>query len=264
MTKLLVMTDVHLVPPPQKIIGLDPRQRLKDGLAHAAENHPDADRLIIMGDLTNLGDAPSYEILRGLLGDVPWPVTLMLGNHDHRETFTGVFPDQSTDPNGYVQSALDIGDARIITLDTLDDAPKIREAGILCKDRIDWLQDVLDTDRPCLMFMHHPPFMTGFTGMDGIALQDAEQFRALLKNGPVKHLFAGHVHRTITATVEGVSMTIFKSTCHQMPMLLGQDGFSHAVDEPGAYGIVTTENGNVIVHFEDFTLPRQNVEQFDR
>lgn len=264
MTKLLVMTDIHLVAAPELIIGLDPRQRLADGLAHAAKHHADADRLIIMGDLTNLGDAGCYETLRELLAPAPWPVTLMLGNHDNRANFCSIFPDQATDENGFVQSAIDVGDARVITLDTLDDAPQIPEAGILCADRLAWFHNALDTDRPCLVFMHHPPFMTGFTGMDGIALQGAEHFCALLNGGPVKHLFAGHVHRTITATVEGISMTIFKGTCHQMPMLLGKDGFGHSVPEPGAYGIVTTKNGNVVVHFEDFTLPEYPVEQFDR
>ena len=97
--------------------------------------------------------------------------------------------------------------------------------------------------------------------MDGIALRNPDALRDVLKTGPVAHLFAGHVHRTITASIDGLSMTIFKSTCHQMPMLLGQEGFGHSVDEPGAYGIILTDGADVVVHFEDFTLPKQAVVQ---
>ena len=262
MSKLIVMTDPHLVPAPGQIIGLDPAARLSQGLLHAAERHADADRLIIMGDLTNTGDATSYEALREALSKMPWPVTLMMGNHDHRPTFRKVFPDHPTDPTGFVQTLVDLDDVRIITLDSLERDSDVPESGWLCAERLDWLASALQSaNRPCIVFIHHPPFMTGFSGMDGIALRNADAMRDVLKTGPVAHLFAGHVHRTITASIDGLSMTIFKSTCHQMPMLLGQEGFGHSVDEPGAYGIILTDGADVVVHFEDFTLPKQAVVQ---
>ena len=31
MSKLLILTDLHIVAPPETIIGLDPRARLRDG-----------------------------------------------------------------------------------------------------------------------------------------------------------------------------------------------------------------------------------------
>ena len=67
--------------------------------------------------------------------------------------------------------------------------------------------------------------------------------------------------RTITASVDGLPVTVFKSPCHQMPMLLGAPGFGHSVAEPGAYGIILTDGADVVVHFEDFTLPAGEVGQ---
>jgi hypothetical protein len=99
--------------------------------------------------------------------------------------------------------------------------------------------------------------------MDGISLQNRDAFFQTLLRGNIGYVFAGHVHRTISSSVQGIPMTIFKSTCHQMPMLLGQDGFGHSVDEPGAYGIVLIDDARVVVHFEDFTLPDQSIAQFD-
>ena len=263
MTKLLVMTDLHLVAPGGTIIGLDPLQRFQDGLEHAARLHPDTERLIVMGDLTNDGNPHAYEALRNALEGAPWPVTLMMGNHDNRGAFKAAFPEYPIDSKGFVQSISDMENARIITLDSLDESLEIPEAGRLCADRLAWLKSAVETDRPCLVFIHHPPFDTGFTGMDGISLQDRGAFFQTLTHGNIAYLFAGHVHRTINANVRGYPITIFKSTCHQMPMLLGQDGFGHSVDEPGAYGIVLIQDADVVVHFEDFTLPDHPIAQFD-
>ena len=99
--------------------------------------------------------------------------------------------------------------------------------------------------------------------MDAIGLKNAAALRAVLKSGPVVHVLSGHIHRTISASVDGLAMTVFKSTCHQMPMLLGAEGTGHSVDEPGAYGIVLLTGSDVVVHMEDFTLPERPVSASD-
>ena len=168
------------------------------------------------------------------------------------------------DAGGFVQCSLDLGPVRLICLDTHDPTPDPHHSGHLCPARLDWLDRTLGAaDRPCLIFLHHPPFDSGFTGMDRIGLTNAAELRALLARHPrVAHVFAGHIHRTITATVDGVPITVFKSPCHQMPMLLGEEGSGHSVDEPGAYGIVLADKAGVVVHFEDFTRPQCDVKHY--
>lgn len=251
MDKILIMTDLHVTKAGQDIIGLDPLERLRAALDHAAARHGDATRLMLMGDLTHFGSRAEYQRLRDVLDDLPWPVTMTLGNHDHRAGFGEVFGDQHSDPNGFVQSVVDLGDARLIMLDTLDEDGPVRHAGLLCADRLAFLRSALATDRPCYVFLHHPPFNTGFDGMDAIGLRNAPQVRDVLREGGCTHVFGGHVHRTIHATVDGLPMSVFKSPCHQMPMLLGAAGSSHSVAEPGGYGIALIDGGNVVVHVED-------------
>ena len=254
MTKLLVMTDLHLTPGAERIVGLDPLERLLQALDHAAQRHSDAERLILTGDLTHFGDRASYRKLRDALSNRPWPISPLLGNHDRREAFLEIFPETPVDEKGFVQSTVDLDGLRLITLDSLDEDGEVTEhAGYLCRDRLDWLDAQLVTakDVPCLVFLHHPPFRTGFTGMDDIMLKNEAAFRDTLAKGPVAHVFAGHVHRTITSTLGSIPVTLFKSTCHQMPMLLGEDGSHHSVDEPGGYGIVLATGDDVVVHFED-------------
>ena len=186
----------------------------------------------------------------------------MVGNHDDRDTFKRHFPDAETDASGFVQSVVDFDDVQLILLDSLDENLPVKHGGHLCKERLAFLQQALDSAQsPCLVFVHHTPFETGFTGMDAINLKNAAELRALLKDSPATHLFAGHIHRNITATVDGIAMTTFKSTCHQMPMLLGADGSAHSVDEPGAYGIILANGPDVVVHFEDFTLMGPTISQ---
>ena len=51
MTKLIIFTDLHMVPEGTTIIGLDHYQRLAAGIEHVNRYHADADRVIFTGDL---------------------------------------------------------------------------------------------------------------------------------------------------------------------------------------------------------------------
>ncbi len=68
------------------------------------------------------------------------------------------------------------------------------------------------------------------------------------------HLVCGHVHRTISGSAAGVPFTILKSTCHQMPMVLGDGSSSLSIDEPGAYSIVLLGEDSVVACRENYEL----------
>lgn len=257
--KLLVFTDIHIGKAGKTIIGLNPLERLRKGMDHALANHPDARRMILMGDLTHHGHPEEYSRLGEALAQVPIPVSLMIGNHDRRDAFQAAFPAAPRIDSGHVQHFVDLADTRLIMLDTLDGPPCLADehAGYLCDKRLAWLDAALAgaRGRRVLIFTHHPPVAVGFPGMDEIRLTNEGDLLARLARHPnVAHLFAGHVHRTISGNIDGLAFTIFKSPCHQMPMLLGATGSSHSVAEPGAYGIVLLNDNSIIAHSEDFDL----------
>lgn len=256
MQKLLILTDLHMVEPGQMIIGLDPGARLRAVLDHALARHGDADRMILTGDLTHHGRPAQYDRLRAALRDVPMPITYLPGNHDDRAALRAAFPEAATCADGFVQCVIDSPTHRLICLDTLDPGSTPYHAGLLCPARMDFLHRALETaaGRHCLVFQHHPPFAVGFDGMDAIALLNGDAQCALLRDFNVTHLIAGHIHRTISGRAEGVSFTIFKSPCHQMPMLLGPAPTTSSIDEPGAYGIALLTPTGVIAHSEDVGL----------
>ena len=266
MHKILLLSDLHLRGPNQKIIGINPMERLKSALDHALACHPDADRLILLGDLTHSGKVLEFERLKSLTDQCPIPVTFTLGNHDNRDHFRNVFANVEPDENGHIQSVIDIGDYRMVVLDTLDGPPfrNYHHSGKYCAARQSWLDHQIATaeGRKILIFMHHPPMDVGFPGMDAIKLADGNAF---LKRYAHKatHLFCGHIHRTISGTTNGLGFTIFKSPVHQMPMELSGTESSYSVPEPGAYGVILLTENSIIAHTEDFDLANDVIEPRD-
>lgn len=252
--KLLVLTDVHVVEPGGRIIGLNPSDRLMQVIDHAQENHPDADHMVIMGDLTHHGRPAQYQELRKCLTGLTLPVSLMLGNHDDRANFLDAFPQAPTTSAGHVQQVVRLGGHHLICLDSLDEQADPQHSGLLCDARMAWLREALIAAQgaPVTLAIHHPPFVTGFVGMDKIRLRNEDQLHALIAEFPnVVQILSGHVHRSISGGVQGTAFATFKSTCDQSPMILDVTGSDSSVDEPPGYGIVLFTESGVIVHNDD-------------
>jgi len=252
--KIIVLTDLHICAPGETIIDLDPTARLKAVLTRALTEHPDAAEIVFTGDLTHYGRPEDYTALISALPANTPPIHLMLGNHDRRAPFLAAFPDAPTTPQGHVQQHIDLPGWRLILLDTLDDPQTGTEhSGLLCDARLGWLDHALATAGPrkTIVFAHHPPFDTGFDGMDAIKLRDGPELMARLAAAGVHLLVCGHIHRTIFTTAGGTPSVVFKSPCHQMPLALGPASIHLSVDEPGAYGLLLLGEDSVIVHSQD-------------
>lgn len=246
--KLLVVSDPHIVTHGEAIVGLDPAQRLDAVLKHAMAHQGDADHLVVLGDLTHHGKVAEYQRFSALLAQVEMPYTLMMGNHDRRAGFAEVFGGE-----GFAHAVVELGTHRLICLDTLDESAVPRHSGYLCAARLNWLRARLaESEQPVVLALHHPCFETGFSGMDRIRLRnDDALFELVAQSGRVVQLLCGHVHRTISGTARGVPFAVFKSSCHQMPMMLGISGSGHSIDELGAYGVVLLGAQGVTVHNVD-------------
>ena len=101
------MTDIHLTSTGKTIGGRDPYINFTNALEHALTNHPDAEAIIITGDLSDWGEKTDYEVLREIIKKLPISVHLAIGNHDDRETFLDIFPDYE-DQNGHAQKVFQL------------------------------------------------------------------------------------------------------------------------------------------------------------
>lgn len=264
MTKLLAFTDLHIKAEGETIIGLDPYQKFADAFAHAVRRHPDADHVVLMGDLVNSGKPEEYARVAAAIADSPVPVTLMPGNHDDREAMADAL-GAHRDGDGYIQTVIETPTHRVICLDTVfgDRYLSFASLGQYDQKRLDWLATQLETDKPILLFAHHPPMKVGFPGMDEIRMRDDAKLAALIAGSTVQHIICGHVHRTISGHWRGIGFSIFKSTCHQAPLSFESKGLSLSTDEPAAYGIVLLTEDGVIVHTEDFELASDEIVDSD-
>src|SRR5262249_35947745 len=165
--KLIQLTDIHLTTPGQTIGGRDPNANFEAALAHALAQHPDAEAIVITGDLSDWGERADYERLRARIETLPVPVHLAIGNHDHRATFLQVFPELAAS-DGHVQTHFALSHGTGVVIDTW--GPR-SHAGFFCAKRCAWLDAALSrADGPVFLFMHHNPVPTHIAPLDRIML----------------------------------------------------------------------------------------------
>ncbi len=212
--KLIHITDIHLVPPGERLLGLDPGERLKACIRDINIHHSDADLCVITGDLANRGETAAYTLLRERLLELKIPCQLLIGNHDNRENFKAEFSEMYEEDADYCQKVLTTPSGTFLFLDT---KRKGSHGGGYCMERQRWLSAQLNRagNGPVYLFMHHPPFDTGLPAMDRIGLENAGQFAEALAGRNIRHLFFGHLHRPISGSWNGIPFTTIKK--HQSP-----------------------------------------------
>jgi 3',5'-cyclic-AMP phosphodiesterase len=249
--KLVVFSDPHMTEG-RLIRGRLPADSLRRAIAHVGRHHADAACCVILGDLADTGARGEYLALKEELGALPLDCRLMLGNHDDRVGFMKFFGNTATDPKGYVQSTFDWGAFRCILLDTLSPG---ESAGSLDGGRLEWFAAALGaSDRPCLVFLHHPPVETGLPAFDRIGLKERAAFKALIAahRHRVAGLFFGHCHMSVAGTVAGVPAFGIRSVFSQSLPHFDDHRFLDAPDLPPAYSVVLALDGELTVHTVEF------------
>ena len=247
--KFIHVTDIHLVPPNERLWGFDTFERLDLCLADIQKYHADAEFCAISGDLTERGDSAAYAALQDRLGNFPVPAHLMLGNHDDRANYLKVFG--GADEHGFVQHRLVEDGRHFLFLDTLKGGTS--SVGLLDTPRRKWLITALAQTKgaPVYIFMHHPPFLIHHPLMDLIALEDGEGFGDMLKGHNVRHIFFGHAHRMISGQWRGVSYSSLPGLSHQLPLVGGSVSTVYS-NEPPMYSVVFLQNDQITVHTDAF------------
>jgi 3',5'-cyclic-AMP phosphodiesterase len=170
---------------------------------------PRPELVVISGDLVDTPLAAEYDHLKQLLAPLQLPFTAVPGNHDSRDLMRAALPDLSyAQATGALNSVRKVGDVDIVLLDS--SVPGAAH-GELDATTLTWLDAVLgaSSTRPALLFLHHPPFVTGITHMDVQNLRNAGALAALICKHPRARLVAaGHVHRATLTSFAGIAATI--------------------------------------------------------
>lgn len=182
------------------------------------------DAVLITGDCTDHGEPDEYAQFMTLLRPLDMPVHVIPGNHDDRGRLRALFPPGQDALPDFMQYTVDDLPVRLIGLDTLVPG---QGSGDLDDTRLDWLDARLDEqrDRPTLLFMHHPPLVSGLDIMDAIGLRgSAALCDIVLRHPHVARLVAGHLHMAITTTFgHSTLMTCPGTDCTFQPDLSHPD-----------------------------------------
>jgi hypothetical protein len=97
--------------------------------------------------------------------------------------------------------------------------------GLLDPATLEWLDATLTSasERPALLFLHHPPFKAGIWHMDRQDLFNADALAEVVRRHPRIRLIAtGHIHRATFTMFAGVPTTICPAPNHAVDLDLAQ------------------------------------------
>jgi len=223
LTRFVHLTDLHISHPDAK----DPKDRGTSrgalarvvGIINAMDPQPDF--VVASGDLTNMGDAASYGLVRDLLAPLMPPIVLAMGNHDLRDGFRAVFGGDGGDAPFFHDAVH--GELHVITLDTK--VPE-RVAGAICDQQFAFLSDALRRHAalPKLIVMHHPPRVDDTSLPWGtIDLATTERLAEILKGSEIAGILSGHIHINQINQWHGIPICINSGLDYTVDLLERQD-----------------------------------------
>lgn len=253
-TLIAQISDLHIKPPGQLAYGrVDTAAALSRCVARLNGFAPRPDLVVVSGDLVDTALAEEYAHLLQLLAPLEIPVAVVPGNHDAREPLRAAFPAQPyAGGSAALNLAVGVGTIDLLLLDSsVPGAPH----GELDAATLAWLDAMLarSADRPALIFLHHPPFVTGIAHMDRQNLRNARDLAAVLRRHPRARLVAaGHVHRATSTSFAGVAATICPAPAHAVDLDLGNVRVPSLAIEPPGFHLHTwfagDRYGEVVTH----------------
>lgn len=225
--RFIQLSDIHLRTE-GPLYGLDTAARLDAVLDAVAADEPAPDFCVVTGDLLDCGregDAASAKALKEKLSRLPAPVFVLPGNHDDPALVRRVFPGAANEgkapfaPGVRFSGRLEGEDFIALLIDSsvrgeaggrvsADDLRRLRRAAL----------EAAFSRRALVVFLHHPPFRSGYAVMDAAGVKNAGEVLAALRAGttlagvepgcafePIAAgVFCGHLHRPMCALVQGV------------------------------------------------------------
>lgn len=248
------LSDFHVFASAEapELIRPDIAKAVEKIVADVAAFRPQIDACMITGDLAGYALPEDYALLRELLKPLSMPLFVIPGNHDAREPFRAAFNDMLPFEEGpFLQYETAFRGLRILGLDTIiEDRPE----GMLCPERLAWVQRKLETpfNGTTLILMHHAPYLCGVRFLDEIGLVEGkDEFGKMIAamQGRAR-ILCGHIHRPSVTTWQGAFAMVGGSPAFTIELdfsgsdeepALEQDApyayFIHSLDASGEFAV---------------------------
>jgi Icc protein len=256
------ISDLHIKAPGRLAYGkVDTAKALERCVATLNAFEPRLDLVVISGDLADTPTPKEYEHLKQLLAPLKISFIGIPGNHDSRELMRAAFPYQAyAASSGPLNQLRSVGGLDVVLLDS---SVAGKPHGTLELATLEWLDETLSatSQRPALVFLHHPPFRTGIQHMDVQNLSNANELAPIIRRNPrVQLIAAGHVHRATLTTFAGAAATICPAPNHAVDLDLGGLLEPSFKVEPPAFHLHVWFPGDGIGHVVTHQVP---IGQFD-
>jgi 3',5'-cyclic-AMP phosphodiesterase len=217
---------------------------------------PRPDLVVISGDLADTPTSAEYGHLKRLLTPLALPFAAIPGNHDSRALMRCALPEQPyAEGSGPLNQLRQVGALDVLLIDST--VPSASH-GELDAATLAWLEAALaaSTSRPALLFLHHPPFLTGIGHMDVQNLRNADALAALVKHYRRARLVAaGHVHRAVVASFADIAATICPAPNHAVALDLVAARPPSLILEPPAFHLHAWYDGKGFGTVVTHTVP---------
>ncbi|CAL79037.1 conserved hypothetical protein [Bradyrhizobium sp. ORS 278] len=248
------ISDLHIKAPGRLAYRrVDTAQALSRCITELNRFAPRIDLVVISGDLADTPSADEYTHLKTLLEALQLPFVAIPGNHDSRELMRAAFPDHAYETaSGALNRHVQLAELDLLLLDS---SVPGQPHGELDAHSLGWLETMLaaSSDRPALLFLHHPPFAAGIWHMDRQNLRNADELAAIVRRHPrVQLIGCGHVHRAALTRFAGVPCTICPAPNHAVDLDLAMFRTPAFKVEPQAFHLhawfAGPEFGTIVTH----------------
>lgn len=249
------ISDLHIKRPGALAYGkVDTAVALTRCITELNRFSPRPDLVVISGDLVDTPAVEEYVHLKTLLAPLEIPFVAIPGNHDDRALMRAALPEQAyAAAAGALNLTHMVGDLDILLIDS---SVPGKPHGELDAGTLEWLDAALaaSATRPALLFLHHPPYITGIRHMDVQNLHNADALAAVLhRHQRVRLVAAGHVHRAVLTLFAGFPATICPAPNHAVALDLdAKFPPSFNIEPPGFHLHAWLSNasvGAVVTHF---------------
>jgi 3',5'-cyclic AMP phosphodiesterase CpdA len=243
--RIAQISDLHIKPAGQLAYGrVDTATALEHCVSALNAFEPAPDFVVISGDLADTPNVQEYECLKRLLAPLKLPFASIPGNHDGRELMRAAFPTAAyAFSSGALNQKIEVGGIDLLLLDSSVPGQPHGELDALT---LHWLDATLasSTDRPALLFLHHPPFIAGIWHMDRQNLHNASELEPIVRRHQrVRIVATGHVHRAALTMFAGVPCTICPAPNHAVDLDLAKLRAPSFKIEPAAFHLHTWFSG---------------------
>ena len=255
------LSDLHVRPKGVLYQGVvDSNRMLSEAIRHVQALDRRPDLVLLTGDVVDQGHMDEYSMARELLADLSIPFLVIPGNHDHREKFRTAFSDHAYLPTqGAIHYCIDAFPVRIVALDVCVPG---QHHGEVSAASLDWLRSVFESnrDKPTLLMMHQPPFISGIPYMDEYRCREPEALASLLSQfDNIEAVLCGHVHRSMSRRWAGTVVHSCPSTTTEIALQLDPHAAPRSYAGPPGYMLHLWNQAQGVlshtIHLGDFPGP---------